>query len=154
MVGSPRGSSAKDIAGQVGWLMAGSQSLALVDPTADLEIIETRSRLLHLFTHKGWTSLSATGAKQNQTKCNWLELDGFGEVPQHSLAFAPPRRRRAKYTPSLRLTSSFLYSCCDLHVLYFAQFWARNHHCIHTYHVRAPLLVCVANVGSAYRQLR
>jgi hypothetical protein len=77
------------------------------------------------------------------------------KFPEHSLAFALPRRCRATCTLSLRSTGFFSVlilpcstSCISLSC------WARSHcHCILTYHVRAPPLVRIADVGSVGRQL-
>lgn len=75
---------------------------------------------------------------------------------KHSLAFALPRRCRATLLAfSLRSTSFFsvLIVLCSTSCISLSC-WTRNPcHCIHTYHVRAPSLVCIADVGSARRRL-
>lgn len=75
--------------------------------------------------------------------------------PEHSLTFALPRRCRATCTLSLRFTGFFsvLIVLCSTSCISLSC-WARNHcHCIHTYHVRTPPIVCITDVGSAGRRL-
>jgi hypothetical protein len=98
----------------------------------------------------------ATDCKQNQTNVTAIEHDGFGEFPRTlSLLLFHVAVAQLVRSPCVPLVFSLFLLCFALRPVFRSTVGRVIivTVCIHTYHVRAPPLVCMTDVGSAGRRL-